>query len=554
MIVSAPGLAPQRAADWRPVRMAAASSYPFFLRHVVGDFYGTPLSIDSQYGFHQDLAEFISRPRSVRKDVTLVLCPRGFLKSTYCTILHSIWSLLVDPNETIMIMHGIEKMADSYFEELWRVVTKCPVLRWIGADVFGSDPERDLEAKDHTLRVKCKRGDKVPSVSCYGMKSTTAGHHYTLSKLDDLVNDSNFDTAEGIDLPIRKFTAVMNTQRGMRSRVDVMDTVYANDDLTQFLQDPSGLWADSIDVFHRRWYVESRPKWGPVRLKPNGDEWRPHEESWWPEVKPVEFIEKRKKIGPMAFAQQFLCEPAITGARLYRKEWVKRYAPSYDEDGEPVLPGSERDETDRARRMWRIDMALDGISGDSGTKSKDRACILVGARNDLGELWLLDVFYARPDNADWLETVHRFFCKWRPQRMPMEQVGVSSVLFRALDEDGRRRGVRYPLCKSRRDGAGPGGSAKRKRAQAIQGFLERGEMFMPEGDLWEEPLREVVGYQYGIKEQRDDFIDCVFDLWDLPKPCAPSKARQAEEAWGVSDPAAVMRRRVGMREVARRRR
>lgn len=553
MIVSAPGLSPQREADWRPVRLAAVKSFPFFLKHVVGDFYGTPNSIDSQYGFHRDLAEFISRPRAVRKDVALVICPRGFLKSTYCTILHSIWSLLVDPNETIMIMHGIEKMATTYFEEMWRVITRSSVLKWIARDIFGADPARDLEVKDYTLRVKCSRGDKVPSVSCYGMKSTTAGHHYSLYKLDDLVNDSNFETPEGIDVPKKKFTAVMNTQRGMRSRVDVMDTVYANDDLTQFLQDPAGLWADSIDVFHRRWYVESRPAWGPVRLKPDGSEFQPGEESWWPEVKPVAFIEKRKKIGPVAFAQQFLCEPAIMGARLYRKEWIQRYPLSLGDGEEPILPGSELDETDRARRSWRIDMSLDAIAGDSKTQSKDRACILVGARNDLGQLWLLDIFYGRPDNADWYESVHRFYCKWRPQRMPMEQVGVSTALYRALDEDGRRRGVRYPLGKSRRDGGGAGSSSKMKRAQAIQGFLERGELFVPEGELWEEPLREIVSYQYGIKEQRDDFIDCVFDLWDLPRPASPSKVAATEQAWGVQNRVTVPARRLGMREVARRR-
>jgi hypothetical protein len=552
MIVSAPGLGPQREADWRPVRLAAVQSFPFFVEHIVGDFYGRENSINSRYGFHRDLAEFISRPRSARKDVTLVICPRGFLKSTYCTILHTIWTLLVDPDETVMLMHGIEKMANSYFEEMWRIITRCPQLKWIAKDIFGADPARDLEAKDNTLRVNCKRGDKVPSVSCYGMKSTTAGHHYSLYKLDDLVNDSNFETPDGIDMPIKKFQAVMNTQRGMRSRVDVMDTVYANDDLTQHLQDPAGLWADSIDVFHRRWYVESRPAWGPVRLKPDGSEFAPGEESWWPEVKPVEFIEKRKKIGPVAFAQQFLCEPAITGARLYRKEWVQRYALSLNDGEEPILPGSEQDETDRARRTWRIDMALDAISGGTTSASKDKACILVGARNDLGQLWLLDLFYARPDNADWYETVHRFWCKWRPQRMPMEQVGVSAALYRALDEDGRRRGARYPLGKSRREGGGVGQSSKTKRAQAIQSFLERGELFMPEGPLWDGPMREITSYQYGIKEQQDDFIDCLYDLWDLPKPSAPSQQAAAEAAWGVVIPARQRFRRPGMREIARR--
>jgi hypothetical protein len=552
--IAAPGLSPQagRAPDWRPVRKAAVASFPFFIEHIIRDFYGRELAINSRYGFHRDMAGFISRPRSERKDVALVMAPRGYLKSTICTNLHSLWSLLVDPDETIMIMHGVERMAQSYFEEIERIIFRCGWLRWIAKDIFGADPAKDLESKDYTLRVNCRRGDKVPSLSCYGMNSATAGHHYSLYKLDDLVNDSNYDTPEGIEKPIKKFCAVMNTMRGTRSRVDVMDTVYANDDLTQFLQDPKGQWSTSIDVFHRRWYVESNVAWGPRRLKPDGTEFAPGEESWWPEVKPREWIEGRKRIGPVAFAQQFLCEPAVDGARLFRKEWLPRYPLSVDEHDNVVLPGSEWDESGAERRTWRIDMALDGVAKEKASQSKDVACILVGARNDEGELYLLDVFYQRPNEEDWYETVHRFFCKWRPKRMPMEDVGVSAVLYRALEQDGKRRGVKYPLYPSRRDGSGVSASSKLKRAQALQGFLQRGECKIPEGELWEGPIRELVSYQYGIKEQRDDFLDCLFDLWDLPTPPSPSRVAATEAAWssGVAwHPR--MRRWGSKREVAR---
>ena len=553
LVVSAPGLPPQRGADPYPVRLAAVKDFSFFVRHVIDDFYGKRKSIDSRMGFHEDLARFISRPRSQRKAATLVICPRGFLKSTYCTILHSLWALLVDPDETIMVMHGIEKTAFLYFDEIARIATTSPVLRWIAPDIFGQDPSRDLEIRDHTMRVICPRGDKVPSISCFGMNSTTAGNHYSLYKLDDLVNDTNYETPDGIDTPIKKFTAVMNTERNINCRVDVMDTVYANDDLTQWLQNPDGKWAEDVDIFHRRWYVESRAPWGPTRLKPDGSEYQPDEESWWPEVKSLAFIGKKKRTtDPVAFAQQFLCEPAIDGARLYRREWVKRYPLGFDDLEMPVLPGSAADESGAERRSWRIDMALDAIAAEASTRSKDKACIVVGARNDLGELWLLDLYYDRPTNADWYDTVHRFWCRWRPQRMPMEQVGLTTALYRSLDEDGRRRGVRYPLHPSRRDGGGHGTLAKTKRAQAIQGFIQRGELFMPEGELWTGPMREIESYQYGIKEQRDDFIDCIFDLWDLPKPAPPSRVAAAESAWGVA-PMPGQPRRFGMREVARRR-
>lgn len=555
MIVSAPGLSPQRAADPHPVRLAAVRSFPFFVRRIVAGPSGGDGNecIDSRYGFHRDLANFISRPRHQRKEASLVICPRGFLKSTICTILHPIWCLLVDAEESTMIMHGIEKKAQSYFAEIERTICKSPLLSWIAPDVFGKDPAKDLDWKEHTLRVLTKRTDKVPSIACFGMNSSTAGHHYTLYKLDDLVNDANYQTPAGIEQPITKFQDVMMTQRDMRARVDVMDTVYANDDLTQWLQDPENGWRDGLDIFHRRWWVQNGQPWqGAPVFGPDGEPFKEREESWWPEVKPVEFIRRHER-NKIKFAQQFECEPAVDGARLFRKEWIREYAPSYEGD-EVVLPGGPLDESGAEKRNWRIDMTLDAIAAESGD-SKDKACILVGARNDLGELWLLDLFYDRPDNADWYDTVHAFWCKWRPKSMPMEQTGVSSALYRALAEDGKRRNARYPLTKARRAAGGRGSSAKMTRAESLQSFVSAGMVYMPEGEKWKGPRREITAYQYGIKEQQDDFLDCLFDLWDLSKPPPLSKIAQAERAWGVAPgiplPGHVVRNGNGIRELAR---
>jgi len=131
------------------------------------------------------------------------------------------------------------------------------------------------------------------------------------------------------------------------------------------------------------------------------------------------------------------------------------------------------------------------------------------------------------------------------QRTSLGQaLGQGVMAGQQAQEKGTTGAVNQMLLRSKLDEA--------KRAQAIQGFIQRGELFMPEGELWTGPMREIESYQYGIKEQRDDFIDCIFDLWDLPKPAPPSRVAAAESAWGVA-PMPGQPRRFGMREVARRR-
>lgn len=513
-MISAPGLAPGMGmdADWFAARLRATQSFAFFVRHVLGN-----TCVDSRYGFHRDLCAWFSRPRSRRKAVSLTLAPRGFLKSTIGTVDHSVWSLLVDPDERIMIMHGIEDKALSYLDEIVSIAQKNRGLRAMAPEIF-----KKIRVKDGTLTVTRPHDDKVPSISCYGMGSATAGHHYTLYKLDDLVNDSNYQTKAGIEEPKRKFLDVMSTRRGRRSRVDVIDTVYANDDLTQWLQHADSGWSDKIETWRRScWYTGPRPDG-------NGN-FAEGEESWWPEERPVDFIDEQRGIGPIKFAQQYLCEPATEGARLFKPEWVRRYAPHLSE-GLIVLPGEDEDDG-RPPRTWRRRMALDGVYGE-GRVGKDRACALVYAMSDEGDVYLLDVYYDRPDDAGWYDEVHGLYCKWRPERMKMEQVGGNVALWNALEQDGKRRGVRYPLEQSRRRTGGRGYDAKTQRFEALQAFVSAGRLYVPEGAKWEKPLAEMWSYQHGIKNQLDDFLDTVYDAFDDDKPPPPSAVSRAESAWG----------------------
>jgi predicted phage terminase large subunit-like protein len=540
-MLSAPGVTPKGGMDpdWFAIRLKAIQSFSWFEKNVIGND-----AIDSKYGFHRDLASFVSRPRRERKAIAMVLAPRGFLKSTIGNIDHSIWCLLRDCNERIMIMHGIETKAKSYLDEIEAKIRTNKVLQKIAPDIFGKIRTRGSAF----LWVSRTVEDKVPSISAFGMGSATSGHHYTRYKLDDLVNDSNYMTVAGLEEPIKKFQDVMSTRRNLRSFVDIFATVYAHADLSQWIQDKENHWWNKIDVWHRPcWYT------GP---KPDGDgNFTVGDESWWPEEKPVEFLYEQMGLGAIKFAQQYLCEPAVEGTYIFAESWIRRYEPHFEDD-ELVLPGTRGDDPSEARN-WKLCMSLDGVSGTpTGHQSRgqDRACILVGAKNDLGDLYLIDIYYDRPAQGAWHDIVHQFWCKWRTDRMKMERTGVAAALWNALEEDARRRGARYPLVKSARQVGGYGYDAKTKRFEALQGFVARGQLWIPNGEKWKKPLREMIDFQYGIKNQHDDFLDCVYDLWDEPAPPAPSKINRCASVW--RDVGALARegpRGLGIREVARRR-
>lgn len=525
LVVSAPGLAPQAPADWYSVRLAASKSYPFFIEHVAKND-----AIRSRYGFHRQMADFISCPRAKRKPIRMVLAPRTFLKSTYCSLLHSIWLLMLNPEETILLMHGIADKAEEYVGEIHSIISddteSSGMLRWIAPDVFGDDPRRDIRMETGILTVKRRRGGKTPSILAAGERSSIAGLHFSRYKFDDLVNDANYKTEAARLSTIECFQIAMGTRKGDDSLVDIADTIYHPNDLTQWIQNPDNKVAKLLEVWQRDCWYE-----GP---RESGDgNYAPGEASEWPEKRSVDFLlEQQTLLGPAQFSQQFLLHPSAEGARLFKLEWVRRYQQRISEEenagGEPrvILPGT--DEEDVERRAWEYVMAIDAVS--KGEKATDRACILAGAWNDLGQLYLLDVFYDRPSPSAFFDLIYEWYLRWNPKVMFFEDTGAMAYVHEDLLRDMKERKASYPIFTPKRYGGSRGGQ-KQGRIEAIEPFAAEGKLFAPDDRKWAAPLSEIEGYRLGQKDQRDDFLDTLSDLVRHPRhPISPDKVREAERA------------------------
>lgn len=541
------------APDPYPVRLACVRDFAFFEKFVMAQ-----TAVDSRYGFHRDLCNRVARPRRQRKTVEMFLAPRGFLKSTIGNLDHSIWSLLVDREERILWVCGTEAKTISYFLEVTQKITDGETsakLRWMAPDVFGTMPSKDLKIEKDRLFVLRKPGEKVPSILCLGERSGTSGFHHSLYKFDDLVNDENYQTELARSSAIQKFRDVMGTRRGYKSRVDIFDTIYHPQDLTQWIQDPKNGIVGMLDVWSRScWYD------GP---KPDGSgAYAPGEESWWPEERPVEYLmEQKALLGPSSFAQQYLMVPSAEGARLFDPQWVRQYDQRWSDIENPggesklILPGDGDDEVEP--RAWRNVMAIDAVS--KGERATDRACLLAGAWNDLGELYLCDVYYDRPAPSDFFEMIYAWWLKWNPDVMFMENVGAMAYVNEDLLRDMKARGVSYPLMAPKRYGGSRGGG-KLGRIEAIEPFAADGKLYVPRDRKWAAPLSEIEGYRIGQKDQRDDFLDALSDIVRHPRvPLSHERVRSVERLMHSTTDAATLRLkgvikyggRTGVRESAR---
>lgn len=134
---------------------------------------------------HAALCQFIVKEPSNRR---MVLMPRGFLKTTICTISDSIRLALCDPNTRILIANEVEENAIGFLKEL--------KAHWVGDDLLpllfpelvparlagpGSDWAQGASSVQRTGK------SKESTWTAIGVGGTKVSQHYKKIKCDDLV-------------------------------------------------------------------------------------------------------------------------------------------------------------------------------------------------------------------------------------------------------------------------------------------------------------------------------------------------------------------------------
>ena len=128
----------------------------------------------------------------------------------------------------------------------------------------------------------------------------------------------------------------------------------------------------------------------------------------WPERLTREFLdEKRKDMGPTAYAQRFLCDPTALLGVLFKPEWFEdKYI-------------SMADVPEDCYCEWGIDLA------DSTDENADETAITVGLfPKDSKDIYIADCIHGRWDALQFeRDELPGLYNKWRPERITIEKTG-----------------------------------------------------------------------------------------------------------------------------------
>ena len=170
---------------------------------------------------HQELCDFttgalpnppeISRSGfDVRKNLLLLLMPRGTFKSSIVTIGFTLQFLLNEPNARILIDSETFSKSKAFLREIIGHLENNVRYREIFRSVHGMYPfETKHKAKlwtDSELILPCRSQEKKePTISCAGIDVTKNGMHYDLIIADDLHSEKNVTNKEQINQVIEHY-------------------------------------------------------------------------------------------------------------------------------------------------------------------------------------------------------------------------------------------------------------------------------------------------------------------------------------------------------------
>lgn len=167
-----------------------------------------------ELGAHGALCNFMVSEKSNRR---MVLMPRGFLKSTICTISDSIRLSLCNPNIRILIQNEVLDNATGFLNELKNHWIQGQLLRLLFPELI---PQRVMGpgadwAKDHASVTRTSIS-KESTYTASGSGGSPQSKHFEVIKNDDLIGED----AKNSDTVMKKAIKWVGAMKPLLDRLD----------------------------------------------------------------------------------------------------------------------------------------------------------------------------------------------------------------------------------------------------------------------------------------------------------------------------------------------
>lgn len=508
----------------------------YFMRYILG----IPVLYEPLHG---ELCRFLEGPSRKK----LILWARGHVKSNIITVGHTLLQMARNPDTRTLIGSHTEpdtrKFLSLIANQIYtgtggRVSKFSKVYPEIRPALKRGKPAR---WNDQQLLIDRDTTFVDPSVDTASLDGPVTGSHYSVIKLDDLINEKNTANATLI-AKAEVFHAQCQSLLDPGGEEYVIGTRYAYDDLYGHILDDewrAPMYAKSIvpaihdwNVLHelagggRKWEEadDYRHLAFPMRftlakddiIDPSGDELKAKKS----------LIQAYRSQGSTTFANQYMLEPFDTGAAIFKEQDI-RVIDRLPADGSGL-------------RWFRFcDLSTVKHTGDSYT------AILTVAVDHECNVYVTDIFWGDYDPNQIIDELFRGQAvadDKRPSRVVFEKAMFERVLQHFIRQRSIKDGIWIPSTFL--DGA-QGNKTKEQRILGLQSWFEAGRVHILKTCKNKHVLiEELMKFSVPMKFKR---ADCADALAQFPPVVFPGRAPErnpaeiaGEKVARLNNPCAIM--------------
>lgn len=413
----------------------------------------------------------------------LVVLPRGWQKSTLCSICYPIWRAIRNPNIRILLVQNTATNADAKLNVIKAIFEGHTLFRQLFPELLPTG-----ESIWRTGKLQLPRDMVYPegTFESIGMGGSVIGRHYDETIEDDTVAPDADDMDERYATPKKDDIAkAKGFHNSLSSIVDnlnvrnslVVGTRWAEDDLISHIEKTMG---SSVKVIKRA-------------CKEN-EKGEPDERGkvTYPNRFPQEVLDKlARRWGPYMFSCLYLNLPIRSDDMIFKPEWIRRFVT------EPF--------------GLQVNTTIDSASDPQNLQSGDPDyCVVLTTGKDptTGRIYLLEYSRERCNPGRHIDLIFQQVERWKPLEVGIPSVAYEQSLKYWLEEEMRRRGVFFSIKLIKY-----GSRSKELRIQGLQPVFSSGSIFVR--DHHEEIVSELLKFPLGAHDDLIDTLASQLDLWNL---------------------------------------
>ena len=414
-----------------------------------------------------------------------VCIPRGWLKTTLCSIAYPVWRAVRNCNVRVLLVQNTYNNAVSKLSAINDVFKQNDLFKLLFADIL---PDKSCKWKSDSMTVRRTKAMPEGTFDAAGTRTKVVSRHYDLIIEDDTVAPDLDDMSSGTLIP---------------NREDIEQAIGWHRLASPLLVNPT---KDQILVVGTRWFEEDLLSWitdnEGKRYKMYDRACREDEKGnpdptgriTYPDRFPPETLDELlETMGPYLFNCLYLNSPKSSEDMAFKPQWVQRY------DKEPT--------------GLIVTSTIDPAGDPEDAKGSDpdyNVIVTTGKCITTGRVYVLDVFRERCSPSELIHALFSHVRQYKPVKVLVESVAYQGTLKHWVREWMRKQNLYFTL-----EGFTKGRKSKNAHILGLQPLFANKVIFIR--PWMNELVNELLAFPLG---KHDDIIDALamhLELWALTK-------------------------------------